>query len=68
MAIGVEDIVGELMAIQPTTIRVFLNFKMACVGCPISEFHTVSEACREHGVEPKQFLAALRATVILATV
>jgi hypothetical protein len=29
------------------------------VGCPIACFHTVDDACREHGVDREAFLAAL---------
>ena len=61
MPIGFEDIVGEVMMARPATIRVFLDFRMACVGCPISAFHSVDDACREHGVDRDTFLAALRA-------
>ena len=50
MSIGFDDIVGEVMAARPATIRVFLDFRMRCVGCPISAFHTVGDACKEHGV------------------
>ena len=46
----------------PATIRVFLDFRMACVGCPITPFHTVADTCREHRADPVAFLAALRAT------
>jgi hybrid cluster-associated redox disulfide protein len=61
MPIGFEDIVGEVMMARPATIRVFLNFRMGCVGCPISALHTVDDACNEHGVDRDEFLAALRA-------
>jgi hybrid cluster-associated redox disulfide protein len=61
MPIGFDDVVGEVMAVQPSTIRVFLDFRMGCVGCPISAFHTVDDACREHGVDRDRFIAALRA-------
>jgi len=47
------------MSRSPQTIRVFLRFKMRCVGCPIACFHTVDDACREHGVDRDAFLAAL---------
>jgi hybrid cluster-associated redox disulfide protein len=40
---------------------VFLDFRMGCVGCPISGFHTVDDACTEHGVDRDEFLAALGA-------
>jgi hybrid cluster-associated redox disulfide protein len=61
MSIGFNDIVGEVMTAQPATIRVFLDFGMRCVGCPISAFHTVDDACKEHGLDRDEFLTALRA-------
>ena len=61
MSVGFDDIVGEVMTARPATIRVFLDFRMGCVGCPISAFHTVDDACKEHGVNRDEFLAALRA-------
>lgn len=61
MRFGFDDIVGDVMSAQPATIRVFLNFRMGCVGCPISAFHTVDDACMEHGVDRDAFLAALGA-------
>jgi hybrid cluster-associated redox disulfide protein len=51
--------VNEVMRRWPATIRVFLDFRLGCVGCPIAGFHTVADACREHCVEPDAFLAAL---------
>src|SRR5215469_10082197 len=45
-----ELTVDEVMRRWPPTIRAFLDFSMHCVGCPIAPFHTVEEACREHGV------------------
>jgi hybrid cluster-associated redox disulfide protein len=62
MRIDFDDIVGEVMNARPVTIRVFLDFRMGCVGCPIAAFHTVDDACKEHGVDRDEFLAALRAT------
>ncbi|MGA7073685.1 MAG: hypothetical protein WBZ30_19965 [Bradyrhizobium sp.] len=41
MQIGFDDIVGEVMTAWPATVRVFLDFRMGYVGCPISGFHTV---------------------------
>jgi len=62
-AIVLEDLVDEVMRRSPQTIRVFLEFDMRCVGCPIACFHTVADACREHGVDRELFLAALCAAV-----
>lgn len=42
---------SEIMARWPPTIRVFIDRRMHCVGCPIAPFHTVAEAAAEHGLE-----------------
>lgn len=59
MPIGFDDLVDDVMR-GSETIRVFLQFRMGCVGCPIACFHTVDDACREHGVDREVFLNALR--------
>lgn len=61
MSIEFDTLVDDVMDACPATIRVFLDFKMGCVGCPIACFHTVDDACGEHGVDRAAFLAALRA-------
>lgn len=43
--------VDEIMRLWPATIRVFMRRQMLCVGCPIGQFHTVTDACSEHGVD-----------------
>jgi len=60
MWIGTETLVDDVMRGKPATIRVFLDFKMRCVGCPIACFHTVEDACREHHVDRERFLTALQ--------
>src|SRR6188472_2310460 len=58
--VGLGMTVDEVMRLWPATIRVFLDFRMGCVGCPIATFHTVADTCREHRVNRETFLAALR--------
>ena len=53
--------VDDVMRRWPATIRVFLNHRMHCVGCPIACFHTIEDACREHDVGLMAFLAEIRA-------
>jgi hybrid cluster-associated redox disulfide protein len=60
MAVEIDDLVDDVMSSTPETIRVFFAFRMGCVGCPIACFHTVDDACREHGVDREAFLQALR--------
>lgn len=61
------DIVDDIMSRSPQTIRVFLEFNMSCVGCPIATFHTVEDACHEHGIDQNAFLGALRASVAVCS-
>ena len=63
MAIDLYLLVDDVMTRWPATIRVFLDFKLACVGCPIASFHSIDDACREHGIDQTSFMAALRGAV-----
>jgi hybrid cluster-associated redox disulfide protein len=65
MLIRFDDLVDEVMSRSPRTIKVFIQFRMRCVGCPIACFHTVDDACHEHGVDRETFLKALRASVVV---
>ena len=60
MRIALDTLVDDVMRERPATIRVFLDYRMKCVGCPIGCFHTVADACREHDVEETGFLTALQ--------
>ena len=59
MPIASHILVEDLMRRWPATIRVFLDFRLSCVGCPIAGFHSIEDACREHGIDQESFLAAL---------
>jgi hybrid cluster-associated redox disulfide protein len=60
LPIGFDTLVSDVMNDWPATIRVFLDFRMGCVGCPIACFHAVGDACSEHHVDRDAFLKALR--------
>ena len=55
--------VDEVIRRWPSTIRVFLDFRMRCVGCPIATFHSIDEACDEHRADTAAFLSKLQDTV-----
>ncbi|AUR05792.1 hybrid cluster protein-associated redox disulfide domain protein (plasmid) [Phaeobacter inhibens] len=48
-----------LITIWPETVRVFMDHDMLCVGCMVSPFHSVSEACAEYHLDEEVFRAAL---------
>ena len=51
----------EMMLRWPATIRVVLDHRLLCVGCPVAGFHTVEDAIREHQIDGKRFRAELSA-------
>lgn len=55
--------VDEIMRRWPTTIKVMIRHGMLCIGCPIGGFHTVTDACREHGVAEAAFVAEIEAAI-----
>ena len=57
--ISSDMLVDDVMRRWPATIRVFLDRRFLCVGCPIGCFHSVADACREHHADLAGFLAAL---------
>jgi hybrid cluster-associated redox disulfide protein len=57
---GPDMTVAELLEQWPACARVLLSRGMACVGCELSVFETLSEAARVYNVEQVQLLAALR--------
>lgn len=54
---------ADLMTHWPDTIPVFLRHKMLCVGCLISPFHTIVDACAEYDLDESTLLAELQDAV-----
>ena len=50
---------SELMSRWPETIAVFNRYRMLCVGCLISPYHTIFDACAEYGLDEEVFVAEL---------
>jgi len=64
--LGVDDPdlpLAELMTRWPQTIPVFMRHRMLCVGCLISPFHTIGDACIEYELNEDAFLAELQKAI-----
>lgn len=48
-----------IMTRWPATIRVFIDWRLHCVGCPIADLHDVADSAREHGYGNDELLRAL---------
>ena len=51
--------IDAIMHHWPATIEVLIRHRMLCVGCPIGGFHTLVEACTEHGIDEAELLEEL---------
>lgn len=56
---------SEMMTHWPQTIAVFTRHKMLCVGCLVSPFHTIIDACAEYNLNVDDFLSELKAALTL---
>ena len=54
---------ADLLTKWPETIPVFMRHRMLCVGCYISPFHSVSDACAEYGLDEEKFFDELKAVI-----
>jgi len=49
----------QMMTEWPQTVAVLMRYRMLCVGCPISGFHTPVDAAREYDAELDRFEESL---------
>lgn len=63
IALTSDTMVDDVMTTWPATIRVFLDHRMKCAGCPIASFHSIADASREHELNAATFLSALKGAV-----
>ena len=59
-SVQADSVVDDVMRTWPSTIRVFLDFHMNCVGCAIGPYHTIRDSCEAHDIEMEAFLVALQ--------
>ncbi|SFQ26291.1 DUF1858 domain-containing protein [Tranquillimonas alkanivorans] len=59
--------IQDLLDAWPQATRIFLRHKMLCIGCMITPFHTVIDACAEHGVDEDTFRAELAEAVAVTS-
>lgn len=58
--------IADLFKQFPQTIPVFINHRMGCVGCSMSEFEELGEVARIYNLPLEHFLTELRAAARLA--
>lgn len=58
-----DSIVADVLQRWPETIRVFTRHRLACIGCTMAEYETVSSAAEIYGLQLDDFLTELHAAV-----
>jgi hybrid cluster-associated redox disulfide protein len=59
-AIHQDMIVQRVLDLWPRTVHVFVDRRMACVGCSMAAFETIEEVARNYDQDPDVLLLALR--------
>jgi len=62
----VELTIEGLLTRWPQTAVVFHQHNMACVGCAVASFYTITEAASVYGLSAEQLLDELVASISLA--
>jgi hybrid cluster-associated redox disulfide protein len=57
-----ELTVSEIMRRWPATMRLFIDHRLLCVGCPIAPFHTIADVAREHQVDEDELVDMILAS------
>ncbi len=61
--ININTLVGEIVNTYPETIEVLLSKGMHCLGCPVSQAESISDACMVHGLDPHEVIKAVNAKI-----
>ena len=51
--------VAQLLDQHPEAMRLFIDRRMACIGCAVSPYHTIEEACGEYDLPAGTFMQEL---------
>lgn len=51
-----ETIIGDILDMDSSTSKYFLDMGMHCLGCPSAKNETLEQACNSHGVDADEML------------
>jgi len=60
----IDDLLlDEIMARWPQVLRVFIDWHLHCIVCPITSFHTLADSAAAHGYPVEQLREAVRRAI-----
>ena len=60
MEITRETLISEIVENAPQAMPVFQSIGMHCMGCALASGENLEQACAVHGVDPDEFIIALK--------
>ena len=60
MDITRETLISDIVENCPEAMPAFQAIGMHCIGCAMASGETLEQACAAHGVDPDEFLDALK--------
>ena len=61
MEITKETLISEIVENCPEAMPAFQAIGMHCMGCAMASGENLEQACYAHGVDPDEFVVALKA-------
>ena len=59
MKVTKDMIIADVLKLDPSTAKFFLEIGMHCLGCPASRGESIEEACEVHGVDCDELIEKL---------
>ena len=61
MTITKQMSIGQVLNMDRSTGRIFMEFGMHCLGCPHATAEAIEDACRAHGTDADKLVEKLNA-------
>ena len=55
-----ETLISEIIENAPQAMPLFQSIGMHCMGCALASGENIEQACYAHGVNPDEFVTALK--------
>lgn len=55
-----ETMISEIIENAPQAMPLFQSIGMHCMGCALASGENIEQACYAHGVNPDEFVTALK--------
>ena len=59
MKVTKDMIISDVLKLEPSTAKFFLDMGMHCLGCPSASGEAIEDACAVHGVDPDELVKSI---------